>query len=152
MLFSSRLGRVVLCLGCAVPAAAQLDSPALRARFGVPLNRETFRIPDGFDLVVDYGASQQVCKLQVPALMPATGNPANLSVMNARMYAFLAELVPDSIRGKETGRFVTNSGTISFKAIEYEHVTIGELYTNNRNTDTITLTFKSEGCPRQTGQ
>ena len=62
-----------LALGClllALPALAQLDSATLRAKFGAPLNRETFHMPQGFDLTVDYGAGNQVCKLAVPAEMP----------------------------------------------------------------------------------
>ena len=58
---------LVLCLLFAMSAFAQLDSAALHAKLGTPLNRETFHMPAGFDLVVDYGANGQVCKLQVPA-------------------------------------------------------------------------------------
>lgn len=32
----------------------QLDSAQLRVKFGRPLDREVFRVPPGFDLVVDY--------------------------------------------------------------------------------------------------
>ena len=87
-----------------VSAVAQLDSAALHAKLGTPLNRETFHMPAGFDLVVDYGANSQVCKLQVPALMPTTESVDNATVMKQRMYHFLAELVPDSMRGKELNR------------------------------------------------
>lgn len=100
-----RLARLlVLCLSFALSAAAQVDSAALHAKLGTPLNRETFHMPAGFDLVVDYGANNQVCKLQVPALMPTTESVANATVMKQRMYDFLSELVPDSIRGKELTR------------------------------------------------
>ena len=51
-------------------------------------------MPEGFDLVVDYGANSQVCKLQVPALMPTTESVDNATVMRQRMYHFLSELVP----------------------------------------------------------
>ena len=68
--------RLLICvLIWALPAVAQLDSPALRAKFGAPLNRETFHLPAGFDLVVDYGPDLQVCKLEVPSLMPTDENP-----------------------------------------------------------------------------
>ena len=66
----SKLNRLVCLLALAFPAYAQLDSAQLRAKLGSPLRRETFRVPPGFDLVVDYAADNQVCKLQVPALMP----------------------------------------------------------------------------------
>ena len=95
---------LVLCFSFTLSAVAQLDSAALHAKFGMPLNRETFHMSAGFDLVVDYGANSQVCKLQVPALMPSTERVANGTVMKQRMYHFLSELVPDSIRGKELTR------------------------------------------------
>lgn len=95
---------LVLCFLFTIPALAQLDSAALRAKFGVPLDREVFRMPAGFDLIVDYGATGQACRLQVPALMPTTEQVANAAVMKQRMYEFLAGLVLDSMRGKELGR------------------------------------------------
>jgi hypothetical protein len=55
-----------LALGClllALPALAQLDSVALRAKFGAPLTRETYHLPQEFDLTVDYNTENQVCKL-----------------------------------------------------------------------------------------
>ncbi len=58
--------RAICALVLALPAAAQLDSSALRAKYGSPVNRETFHIPWRFDLVVDYGTGNQVCKLEVP--------------------------------------------------------------------------------------
>ena len=63
---------LALCFSLTLSAVAQLDSAALDAKFGIPLNRKIFRMPESFDLVVDYGANSQVCKLQVPALMPTT--------------------------------------------------------------------------------
>jgi hypothetical protein len=66
----SKLNYLLCFLALALPASAQLDSAQLRVKFGAPLDRETFHIPAGFDLVVDYGVGHQVCKLQVPALMP----------------------------------------------------------------------------------
>lgn len=82
-------------------AFAQLDSLALRAKLGAPLHRETFRAPPGFDMIVDYTAGGRVCKLEVPALMPAEENAkvSNTEVMRQKMYDFLAEIVPVSMRG-----------------------------------------------------
>ena len=141
--------RLVLCaLLCVLPAAAQLDSPALRARFGTPLNRETFHMPAGFDLVVDYGTHQQVCKLTVPALMPTDDNPANSDVMRQRMHAFLAELVPDWMRGKEVGRVASAFGVVWLLLTDYQSVSIQELLTGpaSADRDTITVIFKNN-CP-----
>jgi hypothetical protein len=141
------------CLAFALPAMAQLDSYGLRAKFGAPLNRETFHIPAGFDLVVDYGIGNQVCKLEVPALMPTEGKLQNTSVMKQRMYDFLAEAVPASMRGKELRRMAQVSGTISLSSIEYENVTLSELQAGDQHDrGTITVRFKNYDCQRPAGQ
>jgi hypothetical protein len=143
---------LVLCLSFALSAAAQLDSAALHAKFGTPLNRETFHMPAGFDLVVDYGANSQVCKLQVPALMPTTERVSSAKVMKQRMYHFLAELVPDSMRGKEINRGMMAMGAISMIFIEYENVMVNELDAGPINHDnTITITFKRDDCRSSVG-
>ena len=144
---------LVLCLSFALSAAAQLDSAALHAKFGTPLNRETFHMPAGFDLVVDYGANSHVCKLQVPALMPSTEKiVANGTVMKQRMYDFLSELVPDSIRGKELSRGTIFFGSNSRIFIEYENVMVMESDFGPFNHDnTITITFKRDDCRSSVG-
>jgi hypothetical protein len=129
----SRILFAICCLGFVLPAVAQLDSSALRSKYGPPLNRETFRMPAGFDLIVDYDAANQVCKLEVPALMPSHEKVSNADEMKRRMYDFLADLVPNAMRGKELGTLMV--GIVSF--VEYEHVTIGELQ------HAITVTFKN---------
>ena len=96
----SKLNRLFYILVLTLPAFAKLDSAQLRGKFGAPLNRETFRVPLGFDLVVDYGADNQVCKLQVPALMPTDATVQNTDDMKQKMRAFVAELVPDSTRAR----------------------------------------------------
>jgi hypothetical protein len=151
-----RLGVFAMCcLGVASSAFAQLDTSALRAKFGSPLNRETFHIPAGFDLVVDYGAGNQVCKLEVPPLMPTDKKVQNSAVMKQRMYDFLAEVVPASIRGKELMRGATQMGLATMSWIEYENITIGEFQHGDQafsKDHTITVTFKSYGCQRPGGQ
>src|ERR1700733_10110979 len=114
---------LVLFFSSPPPAVAQLDSVALRMKYGPPLNRETFQMSAGFDLVVDYGSSYQVCKLHVPLLMPSTEQVSNAVAMKQRMYDFLGELVPNSMRGKELRRMASAMGAISLFLIEYEHVT-----------------------------
>jgi hypothetical protein len=139
----------VWCSIFALPAAAQLNSATLHAKYGAPLDRETFHMPAGFDLVVDYGPNSQVCRLQVPALMPTTEQVRNSHVMNRRMYEFLSELVPDSMRGKETGRMIAVVGAPSIESIEYEHVTISQLNTVrpfNSEDNVITVTFTNQNC------
>jgi hypothetical protein len=141
---SSKLlsGLLTICfLGFAIPAVAQLDSSALRAKFGPPLNRETFHMPEGFDLVVDYDAANQACKMEVPALMPTNAKVGNSQEMKKRMYDFLADLVPAAMRGKELGTLIEGVGMISFSSTEYEHITIIEVQHAVNNT--ITVTFKN---------
>jgi hypothetical protein len=143
------------CLGFTVPAVAQLDSSALRAKYGPPLNRETFHIPSGFNLIVDYGASNQTCKLTLPALMPTNEKVSRAPEMKQRMYDFLAELAPGSVRGKELGQHMETMGAISLSSVEYEHVTISELQDANQpfgNNNTITVTFKNDNCQMPAGQ
>jgi len=141
----SKLNRLLYILVLTLPAFAQLDSSQLRGKFGAPLNRETFRVPLGFDLVVDYGAGNQVCKLQVPALMPTDATVQNTDDMKQKMRAFVAELVPDSTRGKELRRFMAQTGAFSGVGFdEYEHVTVVQTYSGTN--DTITVTFKNADC------
>jgi hypothetical protein len=148
-----RLGVFAMCcLGFASSAFAQLDTSALRAKFGSPLNRETFHIPAGFDLVVDYGSGNQVCELEVPALMPTDEKVQNSAVMKQRMYDFLVEVVPASMRGKELGRMAQQMGTISLTSIDYEYVTVSELQGADQHHGTITVRFKSYDCQRAAGQ
>jgi hypothetical protein len=146
----SKLSRLLcLLVLLTLPASARLDSDQMRVKFGAPLRREIFRIPPGFDLVVDYGAGNQVCKLQAPTLMPTDATVQNADDMKQKMNAFLAELVPDWMRGKELGRGMGMTGAFSsFGFAEYEHVAIVETYSGN---DTITVRFKNAGC-QQTEQ
>lgn len=140
---------VICCLGFALPAFAQFDSSALRTKYGAPLNREIFRMPSGFDLTVDYGANNQACRLEVPALMPTDEKVSNTDAMKQRMYAFLAELVPASIRGKELNGRANVMSTISLVSVEYEHVIINELQHADQpfGNNTIIVMFKDNPCP-----
>jgi len=140
---------VICCLVLALPAVAQLDSSALRAKLGPSLHRETFRMPAGFDVVVDYDAGNQVCKLQVPALMPTNEKVQRADEMKKRMYDFLADLVPEQLRGKELGRPISTMSTVSMSSVEYEHVSINELQYANKpfgKDNTITVVFKNTNC------
>jgi hypothetical protein len=148
-IMSSKLHSAMLaicCLAVALPAVAQLDPPALRAKYGSPLNRETFHMPAGFDLVVDYGAANQVCKLQVPALMPTNERISNAAEMKKRMYEFLVDLVPDSMRGNELGRRTIMMGAVSISSVEYEHVIVSELQSANHPFDKNKITVSFKNC------
>jgi hypothetical protein len=139
---------LMCCLGFTLTAAGQLDSSGLRAKYGVPLDREIFRMPAGFDLIVDYGASHQVCRLEVPALMPSKEKISNLSTMKQRMYDFLSELVPSAVRGKESGRIMGVEGMISLLTIQYEHVTVNQMEHANEpfGNNTIVVAFHDIPC------
>lgn len=141
----------ICCFAFALPAFAQLDSSALRTKFGQPLNRETFHMPAGFDLLVDYGIGTQVCKLEVPALMPRDPEAkiSNAAELKQRMYDFLADLVPASVRGKEGGKLVEQFSTISLITVEYENVTVREIQYATEpesSNNTITIQFKNAAC------
>jgi hypothetical protein len=121
------------CLLLAIPAFAQLDSAALRTKFGAPLNRETFHTPLGFELVVDYGKNHEVCKLEIPA------EP------KSEMERFLLELVPDSVRGKEltSGQWIV--GGLSVSSVLYEHVIVQKKDVSGRP-ETLSVEFRKEAC------
>ncbi len=153
---SSKSRLLVFVLGCAgftLPALAQLDSSALREKYGPPLHREIFHLPPGFDLIADYDAADQVCRVEVPALLPTNEKVRNSSQMKQRMDDFLLELVPLAMRGKELGRLASMMGMISLSPIEYEHVTISELDHADQpfGNNTITVTFKDRNCRAPSG-
>lgn len=104
--------------------------------------------------MVDYGAGNQVCNLDVPALMPSNALVANADEMKRRMYEFLDDLVPAAMRGKEQGRATIMVGAVSFSSVEHDNVRIverriaGHLFGDNR----IGVVFKSGNCPGSAGQ
>ena len=147
----SKLNRLLCVLVLALPALAQLDSGQLRVKFGAPLSREIFRIQPGFDLVVDYGASFQVCRAASPR-SHAGGccqSPEHRR-HEAKDAGVSMDLVPDTMRGKSLRRMFSQSGAFSsVSPDEYEHVAIVETYSGSN--DTITVRFKNAGC-QQTEQ
>ena len=116
-----------------VPMAARLNAATLHAKFGEPLNRETFRVRPEVEIAVDYGANRQVCRIEIPALAE-----------NDREEV-LSELVPDSMRGKELRRMMMSFGVPSESRAEYERVTISETgYGDTPNATTVR--FKTQSC------
>lgn len=115
------------------PEAAQLDSAVLRAKFGEPLHRETFRVRPEVEIAADYGASGQVCRIQVPPLAEYDREDV------------LAELVPDALRGQEIGRMMEQMGMAWVSIVEYERVTITEAGHGDTR-DATNVRFKVEGC------
>ncbi len=134
----------VLLLVCSSFAFAQLDSLALRAKLGSPLHRETFHVAAGFDMIVDYASGGRVCKLDYTKV-------SNSDVMRQKMYDFLAEIVPVTMRGLRTGGMAEHMGTVSMISTEYENVSIHEMRVATNpfaNDNTITVAFKGESCDR----
>ncbi len=132
---------LIFCLGFASALFGQIDSYQLRAKYGPPLDRETFTISPGFQIIVDYGTDRQVCRLEVPANQPGVGSQKQVDDV-------LMELVPMSMRGKQLGSLITTSGNSSFKYTMYEHVDISEpVYASDIvQLSPVRVTFKREAC------
>ena len=45
----------------------QVDAFTLRAKYGEPLNRETFAVRPGIRIVVDYRPAKQACRVRIPS-------------------------------------------------------------------------------------
>jgi len=125
---------VLVCIAFTAALFGQIDSYQLRAKYGPPLARETFTISPDFQVIVDYGPDQQVCRLELPASVTADDT--------------LLELVPMSMRGKNLGTMFVFMGRASVKMTEYEHVFIGEPQDPDHHglRTGVNLVFKREEC------
>jgi len=133
-------------LGFVSSAFGQIDgarfASELRAKYGPALARETFMARPGMEMIVDFAANGDVCRIQLPPIAP--GREAGVQSGQA-MDEFVAELVPSAMRGKELRRFLEASGLPSLRSVEYENVTISESFQGKRRT-AVTVTFKHEDC------
>ena len=93
--------------------AAEWDASTLREKYGEPLARETFQVRPNLQIVVNYGPSRRVCRIE----LPQTASKPELDEV-------IEELVPPSVRGNETGRKLWIFGAYSMSSMLYEHVTI----------------------------
>src|SRR5258708_13797214 len=82
---------------------AQVDAYSLRSKYGPPLDRETFKVRPGIEMVVDYGPSKQACKIQLPSGMKIVGTVPVGATTKEQVDEVLNEVVPPPIRGKEVG-------------------------------------------------
>jgi hypothetical protein len=105
-----------------------------------------WRITPGFEMIVEYGSNQQVCRFELPAVAPpptqtGSGTPQ-------RVDAALLELVPLSMRGKELGTLVDHAGRASIKITEYENISIGESQDPDRpgQRTGVAVVFKRDDC------
>jgi len=147
-----KLRLVATFIAFGVSAFAQTDwagfAAALRSKYGPPLLRETFTVKPGLEMVVDYAANGNVCKIQLPPMGPDNqpGVQSGQAIDN-----FLAELLPMAMRGKEQRRSAMMTGLASVSLVEYENVTIAENFQAGTRTG-VTATFTKEQCRDQPAQ
>ncbi len=142
------LPSTLLLLMVASSAFAQLlDGYKLRDKYGTPLDRETFTVRPGIEMVVDYGPSKQVCRIQLPSGTQYGGTIPDGAVTKQIVEEVLQEVVPASMRGKELGRGMMAVGAPMLSLTDYEHVTISEMK-NGDIGNGITVTFKNAACPK----
>jgi hypothetical protein len=110
---------LIFCVGLASSLFGQIDSYQLRAKYGPPLDRETFTISPGFQIIVDYGPDRQACRLEIPLNQPGVSSPKQVD-------GVLLDLVPMSMRGKQLSSLITSSGHSSVTSTVYEHVVVNE--------------------------
>src|ERR1700722_15581188 len=141
---------VAVCVAVfAVSAFAQFDGAAfandLRTKYGPPLAREIFTVRPGLEMTVNYAASGHVCRIELPPVAPG----ADPRIIGPHAIdEFVSLLVPMAIRGKELRRSAQAFGAPSVTMVEYENVTIGELFQAERRTG-VTVTFTKETCRDQ---
>jgi hypothetical protein len=111
---------------------AELDAATLRARYGEPLARETFRVRPNIEIVVGYGGSHQVCTIEFP-----------VSVTRQEADEVIDELVPPTERGKEIGHGLKIIGSYSMSWVAYEHIMISE---SQGGPNGVCISFKRPDC------
>ena len=99
--FAIGFGIVLL---AATSAFGQIDASSLRSKYGPPLDRETFTVLPGIEMVEDYGSGRQVCQIQLPSGERMVGTVPIGVVSKQQIDEVLGEVVPSSVRGKEINR------------------------------------------------
>jgi hypothetical protein len=127
--------RLVIFLVFAASGFAQIDKSTLTAKYGPALNRETFTVRPGIELIANYGPAHQVCGMELPGTMP-----------KAQSEQLLDELVPAAMRGTKGPEFMEGLGLVSRHSVEYENIIIKESYTRDKR-NSLTVVFKNVGCP-----
>ena len=133
----------------ALSAFGQIDAASLRSKYGAPIDRETFTVRPGVQMIVDYGRNKQVCQIQLPSGMQIVGTAPTGVVTKQQIDDVLNEVAPPSVRGKEINRGMLASGAPMLLLTDYEHVMVSELK-NGEVGAGITLTFKYSTCPKKT--
>jgi hypothetical protein len=135
----------------ATSAFGQIDASSLRSKYGAPLDRETFMVRPGIEMVVDYGSGKQVCQIELPSGDRIVGSVPAGVVTKQQVDEVLNEVVPPSVRGKEINRGLIYTGAPMFSFTDYEHISTGELQVGGIGKG-ITVTFKDPACPKKTVQ
>ena len=103
--------RFAVFAGFSLSAFAQLDAYKLRDKYGPPVDRETFTVRPGIEMVlVDYGLNKQVCRIQLPSGMQYVGTIPDGAVTKQQIGEVLQEVAPASMRGKEINKMFTVEG------------------------------------------
>lgn len=115
-----------------------MDTSTLRAKYGEPLARETFKVRPNIEAVVNYGTGRQVCNIE---MSQSHATPQEVDEV-------VDELVPPSTRGKIVARTVMASGKSTETASTYEHVTISEPQDPDHagRRTAVRITFKRPDC------
>src|SRR5882672_370375 len=119
---------VVCCFAFPFSAFAQLDGSALRAKYGEPLARETFRVRPHIEIIVSYGPGRKVCRIELPPdnTKIMVGEALPYIVTKQQVDEVIDELVPPSARGQEIGRSGLHLGIGAVLLTEYQRLTITE--------------------------
>jgi hypothetical protein len=142
---------IAVCLVLVSSAFGQIDATTLRAKYGEPIknskrvNTETFKVRDNIEIVVYYGPSGQVCRIELSPGQSIVGQAPPDGTTKQQVDEVLQEVVPLPMRGKEIRSAMMQMGAVSFLLIEYEHVSITELLQNETPTS-VTVAFKEKGC------
>jgi hypothetical protein len=145
---------VACCLGFPVSGfGQQMDAFTLRAKYGEPVARETFQLRPNIEAVVSYGPGRQVCRIELPpgSYMNVVGQTPPHFVTKQQVDEVIDELVPPSVRGKETMRHIVSTGRISMAFADYEHVSIAEPQDPDHpgRRTAVTITFNRPDCRTQ---
>ena len=91
----------LLLLTLASTALAQINTFTLRSKYGAPLDRESFTVRPGIVIVVDYGSSKQVCRIQLPSGVRIVGTVPPGVVTTQHIEEVLDEVLLSSIGVKK---------------------------------------------------
>ena len=138
-------------------AFAQIDASALRSKYGAPVDRETFTVRPGIEMVVDYGPNKQICRIHLPPVMQREVNGTwEPRPLKQQIDEVLGEVAPPSMRGTEIDWTMTATPKTSISFGEFQHVTIySQATATESNTgaigDGITVDLQRRSLPEAEG-